>query len=180
MKKQVAAAKKTTVKKAAARKAAPAAKKTAARKAPAPAKKIALKDRIISVIKEGGNYAALATVGPDNKPYVRIMSIKNNGLDLFSASFLKSKKIAQIEHNPNVSITILKDHSTMMSDYIRVEARATVRSDAKTRKAYWNDALSFYFKGPNDPNFCIIEFKPTSIEFNDGKTFKTETLKPGR
>jgi hypothetical protein len=29
----------------------------------------------------------------------------------------------------------------------------------------------------DDPNFCVIKFKPLAIEFNDSKTFKTETLK---
>jgi len=173
------AAKKTTAKKVAVKKAAPAAKKVAAKKSAAPGK-ATLKDRIISVLDGGSRFAAVATVGADNRPYVRIMSLAHKGLDISSASFMKSRKIAHIEKNPNVSITVLKDYQSMMSDYIRIEAVARVRSDAKTRKEHWSEGLGFYFKGPDDPNYCIIEFKPVSIEFNDGETFQTEIYKPGR
>lgn len=141
---------------------------------------MSLKDRVISVIQGGGRFAAVATVDSNNKPHVRIMSVKNEGLDICSASFMKSDKIAQIKHNQNASITILKDYSTMMCDYVRVEAVATVYTDAKTKKDFWSEGLGHYFKGPADPNYCVIKFRPVSIEFNDGQTFKTEILKPGR
>lgn len=183
-----APAKKTAAKKAVAKKvtkkAAPATKSVTMKKtAPvkkAPAKALSLKDRVASVIENGGRFAAVATVGADKKPHVRIMALKNVGLDIYSASFTKSNKVAQIKDNHFVSITILKDHTTMMSDYIRVEAVATVLTDAKTRKEFWSEGLGYYFKGPDDPNYCVIRFKPTLIEFNDGKTMKTEVLKPGK
>lgn len=166
VKAKTATAKKST---APAKKAAPAAKKAAP-------KNVTLKDRIIAVIKGGAHLAAVATVGADGKPCVRIMSMKNDGLELASATYSDSKKVAHIESNKYVSISILKDHAKM-SDYITVSASATVCRDAKTKKAFWSQGLANYFKGADDPNYCVIKFKPLSIEFNDAKTFKTETLK---
>ncbi len=159
-----------------------AAKKPVSKKTPAPpavkpaAKKVSLKDRIISVMKGGAHLAAVATVGADKKPYVRIMSMKNEGLELASATYVNSKKVAHIKSNKHVSISILKDHAKM-SDYIIVSAAATVCCDAKTKKAFWSQGLAHYFKGADDPNYCVIKFKPQAIEFNDSKTFEIETLK---
>ncbi len=143
---------------------------------PSAANKNDLKSRIISVIESGAAYAAVATVGSGKKPYVRIMSLKNKGLELASATFTKSKKVSQIKSNNSVSISILKDHSKKMADYITIEASATICLDAKTKKEFWSEGLANYFKGPDDPNYCVLKFKPLSIEFNDAKTFKTETL----
>lgn len=169
-------------KKAAAKKVSAAAKKPVSKKTSAPAaikpepQKVSLKDRIISVMKGGAHLAAVATIGADKKPYVRIMSMKNDGLELASATYTDSKKVAHIKSNKHVSISILKDHAKM-SDYIIVSAAATVCCDAKTKKAFWSQGLANYFKGADDPNYCVIKFKPLAIEFNDSKTFETETLK---
>ncbi len=190
VKKTAAAAKKTVAKKSpapakkpAAKKTAPAAKKTpvvkktapAVKAAPAAKKNASLKDRIIAVMKGGAMLAAVATVGADKKPYVRIMLMRNDGLELASATYVNSKKVAHIKSNKNVSISILKDHAKM-SDYITVSAAATVCTDARTKKAFWSPGIANYFKGPDDPNYCVIKFSPLTIEFNDSKTFKTETL----
>lgn len=162
-------------KKAAAKK--PVSKKTSAPAARKPeTQKVSLKDRIISVMKGGAHLAAVATIGADKKPYVRIMSMKNDGLELASATYTDSKKVAHIKSNKHVSISILKDHAKM-SDYIIVSAAATVCCDAKTKKAFWSQGLANYFKGADDPNYCVIKFKPLAIEFNDSKTFEVETLK---
>lgn len=178
VKKSSAPAKKPAVKKTApVAKKAPVVKKTApvAKKAPAAKKPVSLKDRIIAVIKGGSMLAAVATVGTDKKPYVRIMSMRNDGLELASATYVNSKKVAHIKSNKHVSISILKDHAKM-SDYITVSAAATICTDAKTKKAFWSPGIANYFKGPDDPNYCVIKFSPITIEFNDSKTFKTETL----
>ncbi|HBC73344.1 MAG TPA: hypothetical protein DC017_00525, partial [Candidatus Wallbacteria bacterium] len=159
-----------------------AAKKPVSKKTSAPAarkpepEKVSLKDRIISVMKGGAHLAAVATIGADKKPYVRIMSMKNDGLELASATYADSKKVAHVKSNKHVSISILKDHAKM-SDYIIVSAAATVCIDAKTKKAFWSQGLAHYFKGVDDPNYCVIKFKPLAIEFNDSKTFEVETLK---
>lgn len=184
-----AAKKSATVKKIAITAKKPAAKKTVQTVKPAAAKKSPvlnskpsaankndLKSRIISVIESGAAYAAVATVGSGKKPFVRIMSLKNKGLELASATFTKSKKVSQIKSNNSVSISILKDHSKKMADYITIEASASICLDAKTKKEFWSEGLANYFKGPHDPNYCVLKFKPLSIEFNDAKTFKTETL----
>jgi general stress protein 26 len=177
VKKTPVAAKKIAVKKAAQPVKPAAAKKSpVASSKPSAAPKNDLKTRIISVIESGAAYAAVATVGSGKKPYVRIMSLKNKGLELASATFTKSKKVGQIKLNNSVSISILKEYSKKMADYIVIEASASICLDAKTKKEFWSEGLANYFKGPDDPNYCVLKFKPLSIEFNDAKTFKTETL----
>lgn len=172
----------STAKRPAAKKAVQTVKPAAVKKSPvlnskpSAANKNDLKSRIISVIESGAAYAAVATVGSGKKPFVRIMSLKNKGLELASATYTKSKKVSQIKSNNSVSISILKDHSKKMADYITIEATASICLDAKTKKEFWSEGLAHYFKGPDDPNYCVLKFKPLSIEFNDAKTFKTETL----
>ena len=34
-----------------------------------------------------------------------------------------------------------------------------VLTDLATKKEMWYDGMGYYFKGPEDPNFCVLRFK---------------------
>jgi hypothetical protein len=34
-----------------------------------------------------------------------------------------------------------------------------VLTDIETKKEMWYEGMGYYFKGPEDPNFCVLRFK---------------------
>jgi general stress protein 26 len=125
-----------------------------------------LKEKILDVLTSGApkpKLASLATTA-DGKPYVRMMVVSNRDLTLYSATFLASKKIDHIKKNENVSLCVMADSGNMMSDYVTIEAAASVLTDEKTKKEFWHDYLMQHFKGPEDPNYCVLKYVPKKIE----------------
>ena len=147
----------------------PAPARSARAKAPAAKNqpKKSLQDRIQSVLTEGNapKLAALATVTPDGNPWVRTMVVRAVGLTLFSATSVSSRKVTHIKRNPNVALTLSLDSTSLMSPYVVIDASVEILTDAKTKKAHWNKGLSAYFRGPDDPNYCVLKYNPRTIEY---------------
>lgn len=124
-----------------------------------------LRDKILKVIK-GKKLAALATIA-NGRPWVRYAVSHNDGLDLnlYICTYRDSRKVRQIQKNPNVHITIGGDMDNLKAPYVQVAAKAKVRSDATIRKKLWQEFMRKYYIGPNDPNYVVIEAKPELIEY---------------
>lgn len=123
-----------------------------------------LKKRILDVIKQ----YPIGSVGTikDGKPWVRYMAMQAEGdATLYTTSFASSRKITQIEKNNNVHIAFGADPKNWELPYVNVEGTATVLTDLETKKKYWCDMLAQFFKGPDDPNYCVIKVTPGLIEY---------------
>ncbi len=44
------------------------------------------------------------------------------------------------------------------------QGTAEVSTDRVELDAFWFDELNNYFSGPDDPNYCVVIVKPSSIE----------------
>ncbi|MBI4865220.1 MAG: pyridoxamine 5'-phosphate oxidase family protein [Candidatus Riflebacteria bacterium] len=130
-----------------------------------------LKTKIIKALTggKGPKLAALATVTPDGNPWVRTMMVHADGLTLYSATSLDSRKIGHIKNNPSVALTISLDPTDMASPYLVIDALAEILTDRKVKKAHWSKGLAEYFEGPDDPNYCILKYSPRVIEYMGGK-----------
>jgi general stress protein 26 len=111
--------------------------------------------------------ASVATL-EDGKPWVRYMVVIPTGdsFSLWSSSSINSRKIEQIKKNPHVHITMgeASTNPNFMGTYVQFAGIAEIKTDKETRHKYWNDMLANYYKGPDDPNYAIIIFKPEMIE----------------
>ncbi|MCU0611902.1 MAG: pyridoxamine 5'-phosphate oxidase family protein [Candidatus Eisenbacteria bacterium] len=107
----------------------------------------------------------LATVTEVGTPWVRyVMAVTDDDLTMRVATFLGSRKVAQINQNPEVHASCGVTSLSEASDYLQIQARATVSTDEAERCHVWNDGLKAYFRGPDDPNLAVLVLKPYRIE----------------
>lgn len=129
-----------------------------------------LKKKILKVI-EGSKLASLATIA-NGKPWVRYVMSHNDGqgLNLHVCTFRDSRKVRQIQENPNVHLIIGGDIDNLEAPYVQIVAKARVRSDKALREKYWQNFMKKYYTGPDDPQYVILELKPELIEYMSSET----------
>ena len=113
----------------------------------------------------GPQLASFATVTEEGRPWVRyVVVVADGAFNLRFATYLESRKVAHIEKNPSVHLTI---GGSMESEgpYLQIEGTARVTTDQEERNACWNEMLAKYFQGPEDPNYAIVITEATRIEY---------------
>jgi general stress protein 26 len=114
-----------------------------------------------------GQPAALATVTPDGKPWVRTITlIPGSGLTILFCTDAGSRKIRDIRQNPEVHLTCGDFNPPDDSVYLQIQGRAVVSDDAQVKTDHWRDAWLRYFTGPEDPHYVIVKIHPYRIEYN--------------
>lgn len=134
-----------------------------------------LKEKILAKMAEP-TLSALATKTEDGKPWVRyVMALADQDLNIRVATFLGSRKVAQIKADPEVHLTLGVDTLETAQSYLQVQGKAQVLSDQSERHSLWREDLAKYFSGPDDPNYGVIKIAPYRIEYQ-GMT--SETMEP--
>lgn len=133
-----------------------------------------LKKRILDIIHKP-QLASLATVTELNNPWVRyVVTIGGADFSMRCATFLESRKVAQIKRDPNVHITCGVTDFMDMAPYIQIQGKATITTDHDERHNFWNDLLAPIFQGPDDPNYCVVVVEPYRIEYITPGVFEPE------
>ncbi|HIJ70346.1 MAG TPA: pyridoxamine 5'-phosphate oxidase family protein [Planctomycetes bacterium] len=138
-----------------------------------------LKDRIYEILK-GLQLASFATVTGDGKPWVRYVMIR--GAEDFTirlATFVKARKVTQIQKNAEVHLTCGITDPQMMAPYLQIQGKARLTIDEAERHRFWFDKLSGIFKGPDDANYGIIIVKPYRIEYCSADPHQSEVWTAG-
>ena len=125
-----------------------------------------IKERILKVLDKKPLIASFATVTEEGKPWVRYVSLDVNKDDLSIqfATFINSRKVKQIENNPEAHITCGAGDLENPSDYLQIQGKATVSTDQKDKDALWNEMLAQYFQIPTNPDYAVLTVKPYRIE----------------
>jgi general stress protein 26 len=139
-----------------------------------------LKQRIYDVAKDF-QLLNVATITEDGKPRVRYVVGKADAdLAIRFCTSLDSNKVRQIRENPTVHITLgAKDAMTAVT-WLQVDGIAEISTMKAERDAFWFDGLKNHFSGPDDPNYCIVITKPSSIELGSMKSRMPEVWEPGK
>lgn len=126
--------------------------------------------------------AALATLTPEGKPWVRyVVVMAEPDLTMRFTTYLGSRKVAQIQGNPEVHLTAgAESLANMGKPYVQVQATAEVSTDAALKRAMWNDMLKTYFSGPDDPNYAIVTLRPYRIEYYTFDAMEPQVWEVGR
>lgn len=133
-----------------------------------------LKERILDIIGQP-QLSTFATITLDSKPWVRyVVTVSDENLTLRFASFLESRKVKQIESNPEVHLTCGVNYFTEMKPYLQIQGTARASTDAAERHGFWNDMLEPIFDGPDDPRYCVIIVEPYTIEYCTPGSFEPE------
>ncbi|MCV5403391.1 pyridoxamine 5'-phosphate oxidase family protein, partial [Escherichia coli] len=87
---------------------------------------------------------------------------------LYVATDRQSKKITDIENNPNVHVLLGREGKKLDEDYIEVEGLASIEEDSTLKNKFWNNSLKRWLLGPEDPNYVLIKINPDTNEYIDG------------
>jgi general stress protein 26 len=129
-----------------------------------------LKDKILDVIR-GQKLASVATIAEESDqilPAVRYMQATGSE-DLTLSAFTKidTRKVSQIEKNPNVALMIASEGGPT-KPYVAIRATAEVHKDPEMKRMLWGPHLEKFIKDPEDPKFVAIRFIPSRIEYYSG------------
>jgi general stress protein 26 len=123
-----------------------------------------LTQRIFTIMKESA-LAGFATIAADGNPWVRyVVTHVAEDLTIRFSTFADSRKVAQIQKNPEVHLTCGVSDPATAKRYLQIQGKAEFTTDKTEREACWNDQLKKNFKGPDDSNYGIIIVKPYRIE----------------
>ncbi len=137
-----------------------------------------LTEKILAIFAKNQT-VSLATIATDGKPWVRYVTLfAKADFPLLFCTDSGSRKIAHIKNNPEVHITCGNLAPPDDSVYLQIQARATVITDLKTRRSYWNEEYVRYFKGPDDPNYVIVQVEPYRIEYYGPDSFIPKIWEP--
>ncbi|MBN1295814.1 pyridoxamine 5'-phosphate oxidase family protein [bacterium] len=123
-----------------------------------------LKSKIQAII--GLNQpAVLSTISEDNRPMGRYMMVTADAsMTLYCVTGASSRKVRDIRNNPHVHLTMgFKPEA--MAPVIHVSGIANILDDPGSREAHWDEMLTHYFSGPDDPEYCILQIIPARIEY---------------
>ncbi|MBU0455689.1 MAG: pyridoxamine 5'-phosphate oxidase family protein [Pseudomonadota bacterium] len=124
-----------------------------------------LKKEIISCIKESKGVASFATVTPDNKPWVRYVSVSvSDDMTIRFSTCASARKVEQIKKNPEVHLTCGVTDPKNWKDYLQIQGIAHVSTEKAEREAFWNEEIAKYFDGVDDPNYVVVIVKPYRVE----------------
>jgi general stress protein 26 len=124
-----------------------------------------LKQRILDIIHKP-QLASLATVTERNNPWVRyVVTVGDGNFILRCATLAESRKVGQIQNNPNVHLTCGVSSFLEMRPYLQIQAKARISTDREERHNFWNDMLAPIFTGPDDPKYAVIIIEPYRIEY---------------
>jgi general stress protein 26 len=123
-----------------------------------------LRERLAEKIK-GPQLINFATVTPEGRPWVRyVMAAGTPDLKLMFATFVGSRKVAHVENNPEVHVTLGATDPAAADTYVQLEGTAEISREEGLKNALWNPNLEQYFNGPDDPNYCVCVVTPRRLE----------------
>jgi len=139
-----------------------------------------LKERIFEMGKDLQliNFATLTLEG---RPWVRYVVGKADKDLLFRfCTHKETRKVGQIRKNPQVHLSLGAATLETADHWLQVEGTAEISTAKAERESFWFDELKNYFSGPEDPNYCIVIVRPSSIEFGTMGGMEPEVWKPGK
>ena len=124
-----------------------------------------LKEKIYNIMKEYP-LATLATITEDGRPWARpVMIAAEQDLSIKFATPLNSRKVVQINRNPEVHLACGASLVDSLAPYLQVQGKARISRDANIRRQMWSSALKKYFAGPDDANYGVGIIEPYRIEY---------------
>jgi general stress protein 26 len=136
---------------------------------------MALAEKILEVI--GGMHPAAVATLDNGLPAVRFMVLTGfPDMILVGGTGKASRKVEQLRKNPSASIAIWSGKE-FTDPYVVIRASGKVHEDLATKEKYWNPMFEQYFRTVGNPDYVILVFTATEIEYTDPTTMGMETWK---
>jgi general stress protein 26 len=120
-----------------------------------------IKQKVLEVL-EKKQTGVLASVR-QNKPHSRYMTFFHDDLTFYTPTSKETHKAEEIKQNPNVHLLVGYEGDGYGDPYLEVEGTAAIEEDSGLKEKFWNDQMSRYFDGPEDPDYILLKIKPSLI-----------------
>ncbi|OIJ13570.1 hypothetical protein BKP37_09795 [Anaerobacillus alkalilacustris] len=117
------------------------------------------------------NHVGVLSTMQANKPYARYMMFFHDQQQLYSVTNKETHKVEEIEKNPNVNVLLGFDEKN--TQYIELQGKASIIEDKEIKKKCWDEQLTPWLEGPDDPEYCLLKITPEHIELIQGNHEKT-------
>jgi general stress protein 26 len=122
----------------------------------------------IEKILDESHTGTLATV-KNNKPHSRYMTFFHRDNILYTPTDKNTDKTEEIDANPYTHILIGYEGEGFGDEYIEYQGKAAFNESEELKKEFWNDDMKLYFDGPEDPDYTLLEIRPTGIRLMNKK-----------
>lgn len=124
-----------------------------------------LRNDVYQILKNS-QVCNFSTISEDGNPWGRYVFAKaDKDLNIRFASCITSRKVTQIQRNPNIHINCgIQGINDLMKPYLQIEGVAEVHQSKEEREQFWNSSLESLYTGPSDPNYAVIKVIPSKIE----------------
>jgi general stress protein 26 len=136
--------------------------------------------KIVGIMRKCCLHAYLATCDGD-RPRVRPVSpIVENDLAIWVTTYRSSRKVRQIQVNPNVCLAFVEQPRGDAAAV--VEGEAVVIDDASAKERVWGmapfDLKEHFPDGSGSEEFCLLKIVVRRIEWREGWTSGTNVYEP--
>ncbi len=121
----------------------------------------------IGSLIDGIRMAMMTTVGESGQLHSRPMAVQEMDFDgeFWFYTSKSSGKIDSIEHDQHVNLAFVKESD---NKYVSIAGRAHVVNDRAKVKELWTPLMTTWFpKGVDDPELCLIRVSAESAEYWD-------------
>jgi general stress protein 26 len=137
--------------------------------------------RIVSIVKTCYRHAYLATTDGD-QPWVRpVTAIVEDDMSTWVATFTTSRKVKQLEKNPNVCLAFAEHPDGNRAAVVL--GRAVAETDPEQRRRVWKlapyDLAGCFPSGADSEAYCLLRIVPRQIEWREHWESGNKTFVPG-
>ncbi|QTM98005.1 general stress protein [Sediminibacillus dalangtanensis] len=133
-----------------------------------------VRDKVVSIL-DSNLIGTMATV-KDDKPFSRYMTFFNEEFTLYTATDKDTHKVEDIDKNNRVHILLGYKGEGLEDAYLEIEGTAAIKESNDIKKKIWNDKLEAWFEGPDDPDYIVLEIKPSEIRLMNTKEGSPQVL----
>lgn len=122
-----------------------------------------LKEKVLTIIKNHkvGTFATIK----NNRPHSRFMLFYNEDTTLYTVTNKDTHKATDLMTNPYAHILLGYECKGWNDTYVEIEAKASVEESMELKQRFWNDKLSEWLNGPDDPNYLLLKLSPDTIRY---------------
>ncbi|MBN1891902.1 MAG: pyridoxamine 5'-phosphate oxidase family protein [Clostridiales bacterium] len=116
-----------------------------------------LREKSNQILEKQG-VATVASVDPEGYPRICVLSVlgeKEIGNIIVSTGAIGTK-VAHFRENPKASVCVFDER-----DSVTLVGEVEFVTDMKIKKDVFLDWMYDHFTGVDDPNYCVIAFRPT-------------------
>jgi general stress protein 26 len=92
---------------------------------------------------------------------------------IYVVTDVRSAKEYEIERDPHIGLTFIDQQGNA---YLALAANGAISAKTAQIKRWWRSTDSVWWKGPDDPNVCVLQAELTSGSLWDGPSSKAVEL----